>query len=370
MDIYFILLGIVLALPIACSGIRNPTKRNSTILRISVFCVFALMALKAPSVGRDIPGYKRMYETMVYQPWSNYDISWMEWGYEFLMMVFTHIFKASFQTFMVCVYGFVYYSYYRFIKRYSQDYTTSVILYICFTFLSFDMSAVRTVIGVAICLYAIPYAEKPGIKNFLKFFLIAIIAAQIHKSAYIFITVYFIVKIPFSVKSSVFYIGGPVALLLLKSRFYGFINTYLKSVQESSASLGGNLLIYIMSIVLTIYVWIYYKKTHRSYSEMTEDDPHFNAKVAYFSDSGLAMRMIYVGIILQLFGAGTVLTRMAQYFQVFILILMPNNMMRLDQKSRMMVRMILYSLAIVYFIKLTLIPDPLDIVPYKLFWKV
>ena len=36
----------------------------------------------------------------------------------------------------------------------------------------------------------------------------------------------------------------------------------------------------------------------------------------------------------------------------------------------MMVRMILYSLAIVYFIKFTLIPDPLDIVPYKLFWKV
>lgn len=127
-------------------------------------------------------------------------------------------------------------------------------------FLTFDMSAVRTVIGVAICLYAIPYAEKPGIKNFLKFFLIVIIAAQIHKSAYIFVAAYFIIEIHFSVKSSVFYIGGSMALLLLKSQFYGFINTYLKSVQESRTSLGGNLLIYIMSVVLTIYVWIYYKK--------------------------------------------------------------------------------------------------------------
>jgi len=161
-----------------------------------------------------------------------------------------------------------------------------------------------------------------------------------------------------------------MALLLLKSQFYGFINTYLKSVQESRTSLGGNLLIYIMSIVLTIYVWIYYKKPHKSYSEMTEDNSRSSAMATDFSDSGLAMRMIYVGIVLQLFGAGTVLTRMAQYFQVFILILIPNNIMRLDQKSRMMVRMILYSLAIVYFIKLTLIPDPLDIVPYKFFWKV
>lgn len=370
MDIYFALIGMVLILPVACCGIRNLEKRKNAILIISILCLFLLTALKAPSVGKDIAGYKRVYDSMKYQTWDNYDITWMEWGYEFLMMVFTHIFKASFQTFMVCVYGFVYYSYYRFIKRYSQDYTTSVILYICFTFLTFDMSAVRTVIGVAICLYAIPYAEKPGIKNFLKFFLIVIIAAQIHKSAYIFIAVYFIIKIHFSVKSSVFYIGGPMALLLLKSQFYGVINTYLKSVQESRTSLGGNLLIYIMSIVLTIYVWIYYKKTHKSYSEMTEDDSRSSAVAAYFSDSGLAIRMIYVGIVLQLFGAGTVLIRMAQYFQVFILILIPNNIMRLDPKSRMMVRMILYSLAIVYFIKFTLIPDPLDIVPYKLFWKV
>lgn len=370
MDIYFALIGMVLILPVACCGIRNLEKRKNAILIISILCLFLLTALKAPSVGKDIAGYKRVYDSMKYQTWDNYDTTWMEWGYEFLMMAFTHIFKASFQTFMVCVYGFVYYSYYRFIKRYSQDYTTSVILYICFTFLTFDMSAVRTVIGVAICLYAIPYAEKPGIKNFLKFFLIVIIAAQIHKSAYIFVAAYFIIKIHFSVKSSVFYIGGSMALLLLKSQFYGFINTYLKSVQESRTSLGGNLLIYIMSVVLTIYVWIYYKKTHKSYSEMTEDDSRSSAMATDFSDSGLAMRMIYVGIVLQLFGAGTVLTRMAQYFQVFILILIPNNIMRLDQKSRMMVRMILYSLAIVYFIKFTLIPDPLDIVSYKLFWKV
>lgn len=256
MDIYFALIGMVLILPVACCGIRNLEKRKNAILIISILCLFLLTALKAPSVGKDIAGYKRVYDSMKYQTWDNYDTTWMEWGYEFLMMAFTHIFKASFQTFMVCVYGFVYYSYYRFIKRYSQDYTTSVILYICFTFLTFDMSAVRTVIGVAICLYAIPYAEKPGIKNFLKFFLIVIIAAQIHKSAYIFVAAYFIIKIHFSVKSSVFYIGGSMALLLLKSQFYGFINTYLKSVQESRTSLGGNLLIYIMSVVLTIYVWI------------------------------------------------------------------------------------------------------------------
>lgn len=366
MDIYFALIGMVLILPVACCGIRNPEKRKNAILTVSILCLFLLTALKAPSVGKDIAGYKRVYDSMKYQAWNNYDITWMEWGYEFLMMVFTHIFKASFQTFMICIYGFVYYSYYRFFKSYSQDYTTSVILYICFTFLTFDMSAVRTVIGVAICLFAIPYAQRDGIKNFVKYILIVLIAAQIHKSAYVFLAVYFVIKIKLTIKSSVAYIGVPIALLAFKSQFYGIINAYFMAVQESSASLGGNLLVYIASIVLTGFVWIYYKRYNKI---VTEEETSSSGLAGYFSDTGLSMRMIYVGIVLQLFGAGTVLTRMAQYFQIFLLVLIPNNLVRLDLKSRAIVKTILYLLAIMYFVRYSLVPDPLDIVPYEVFWK-
>ena len=227
------------------------------------------------------------------------------------------------------------------------------------------MSAIRTVIGVSICLFAIPYAQKTGIKNSLKFFLIVLIAAQIHKSAYAFLAVYFVIKVTFSVKSSIVYIGAPMALLLFRSQFYGIINTYLKTVQESSISLGGNLLVYIGCMVLTVLVWIYYKRVGNgvdSSGELVSTE-----LTGYFSDTGLAMRMIYFGIILQLFGTGTVLTRMAQYFQIFILVLVPNNLTRLDTKSRVIVKIILYILAIAYFVKYTLIPDPLDIVPYEVF---
>lgn len=368
MDIYFALIGMVLILPVACCGIRNPEKRKNAILTVSILCLFLLTALKAPSVGKDIAGYKRVYDSMKYQTWDNYDITWMEWGYEFLMMVFTHIFKASFQTFMICVYGFVYFSYYRFLKSYSQDYTTSVILYICFTFLTFDMSAVRTMIGVAVCLFAIPYAQRDGIKNFVKYILIVLIAAQIHKSAYVFLAVYFVIKIKLTIKSSVAYIGVPIALLAFKSQFYGIINAYFKTVQESSASLGGNLLVYIASIVLTGFVWIYYRRYNNLI--MNTERTFSNELTGYFSDTGLSMRMIYVGIVLQLFGAGTVLTRMAQYFQIFLLVLIPNNLARLDLKSRTIVKLLLYILAIAYFVRYSLIPDPLDIVPYEVFWHI
>ena len=83
MDIYFALIGMVLILPVACCGIRNLEKRKNAILIISILCLFLLTALKAPSVGKDIAGYKRVYDSMKYQTWDNYDTTWMEWGLSF-----------------------------------------------------------------------------------------------------------------------------------------------------------------------------------------------------------------------------------------------------------------------------------------------
>jgi hypothetical protein len=375
---YFLLITVVLVIPMACSAIKNKEKKDRRILLFSIVAVFLVMALKATSVGRDIVSYKQLYEMMEFRSWNNYDLSWMEWGYELLTMIFVHVFHASFQMFMVCVYAFVYFSYYCFIKRYSKDYTTSVLLYICFTFFTFDTSAVRTMLGVAICLFAVPFAEKKGIKNALIFFVITLVAAQIHKSAYIFIIVYFVIKVKFSFKSALFYIGLPIVTLVLKSKIYSIINLYVKSVQEASSSIGGNMLIYIICLLLTGAVWLFYENKQTdtllidyNQSQLTyEDGIHTQEMVYYFNTTGLAMRMIYMAIIVQLFSAGTVLARMAQYMQLFILVLIPNNVERLNVKSKYIFKMLLYIIAILYFWYFSLAANALDIVPYKFYWNM
>ena len=380
MTMYFLLIGIVLIIPLACAGIHNKEVRDKRILILSMLAVFLLMALKAPTVGRDIDSYRRLYEMMQFRSWQNYDISWMEWGYELLTMVFVHVFHASFQMFMVCVYAFLYYSYYRFFKRYSQDFTTSVLLYICFTFLTFDTSAVRTMLGVGICLFAVPFAEKKGLKNTVIFFVITLLAAQIHKSAYIFFVVYFVIKVKFSIRSAVLYVGIPALLLAFRSRLYVLINLYLKTVSEAGSAVGGNMLIYIICLVLTGAIWYHFDRgagSNKSVAQNEEQMPSpYTASgeegliVDYFNTTGLAMRLIYVGIIMQLFAANSVLARMAQYMQIFILILVPNNLSRLSTRSRIIMKMLLYAFAIIYFWYFSLAANALDIVPYKFFWTV
>ena len=377
MTTYFFLIISVLFIPLACSGIQSKKTRNQYTLLLSIIAVFLIMALKAPSVGRDIISYKNLYEAMEFRSWENYNISWMESGYELLTMVFVRVFHASFQTFMACVYAFLYFSYYVFFKRYSMDYTTSVLLYICFTFFTFDTSAVRTMLGVAICLFAVPYAEKKGIKNALVFFAITLFAAQIHRSAYIFFAVYFVIKYRFSLKTAIFYVGIPALLLLYKGQLYRLISLYFKSVEESDIEVGGNMLVYVTCLVLTIVIWFVYDRRNNDEQaelqpeviEKKEEDNKRQELTNYFNTTALSMRMIYVGLVVLMFSTGSVLARMAQYMLLFVLILVPNNIARLNTRSRVILKWILYIFAIIYFWRFSLMANALDIVPYKTFWN-
>ena len=390
MGIYLGLIAAEICIPFLFARTQNREAREKWTLFFSVFIIFLLMALKAPSVGRDIEGYKSIYELVKYREWGDYNISWMESGYEILMMVFSKVLHAPFQVFMAAIYGFVYCSYYLFLKRYSEDSSTSIIIYICFTFLTFDTSAVRTVLGLAICLQAIPFALKKGAGNALIFAVITLIAAQIHKSAYIFFLAYFIIRIPFNIWSAPFYIGLPALALAYKGELLKIVNLYFKHIGETGSAMGGNLLIYIFSLLLTGFIWYRCERekperiataaekggkdagrrtapgenTGEASAETEEEE---NGEP--FSSTGLAVKMIYAGIFLQLFASGTVLARMAQYMQIFIMVLIPNNIRRLDRKSQIITRLIVYMLAIAYFLKFSLAENALDIVPYIFFWN-
>ena len=374
MSVYFSLVGLTLIIPLALTFfVKNKKNRELYTLMISMFLVFLVVILRAPSVGKDIMGYKRIYENMQYQTWGNFDTTWMEWGYELLMMIFTHIFHASFQTFLVVIYAFVYYSYFNFFRKYSVDYTMSILLYICFTFFTFDLSALRTVLGLAICLLAIPYAQKKGFVNFLVFVAITLVAAQVHKSAYIFLVLYFAIKFDFNRKTAIFYIGLPLLLFIFKGHFFGIINVYFKSVEESKGSIGGNLIIYICSILMTGIIWLNIKSNQKKIMENVTVNENNRSKIdkitKYLKSSGFEVRMVYLGIVLQLFAGNTILSRMGQYAQIFILLLLPNNIKQIDWRSSVIVKYGLIILLILYFWKYSLDANALEIVPYKFFWS-
>lgn len=372
MLIYFLLIGYILSIPLILARVEKDTrKRNAAILFLSLLGIFFVMAMKSQGIGIDTASYKKNYELMSIQPWGKYDITWMESGYEILTMIFTHIFKAPFHIFIIFVYAFVFFSYGLFLKRYSEDYTLSLMLYVCFTFFTFDASAVRTVIGIAICLFAFPFAKKKGFWNFAAFILITLFAAQMHRSAYIFLIIYLIIKIPFNIKTFWIYIGAPLVLFLFRSRLIRFVNLNIKEVEEKAVQIGGNIIFYILAVVLTTLIYITYARDKNFFNSDSHNGAVNNRLIQnYFENNGMMMRILYFNIILQLLFYGTVLIRTAQYAQIFLIVFIPNNIKRLNKKDEVLVKLFLFMFLIWYFWKYSLSVPELSMTPYKFFWNV
>lgn len=329
-------------------------------LIFSLLGVYLVLALKAPSVGRDITGYKRMYDVMRFQQWNDFDVAYFEWGYEFLMMVFAKVFRVSFQQFMACIYAFSTYAYYRFIRRYSKDYTLSVLIYICFTFFTFDMSGIRNALSLAVFLLVFPLAERKSWKANAVYLIVCILAVQLHQSAFVCIPLLILARVSFSGKSIWMYAGVAAAAFALRPILYTWVNLFKNVGEENSISLGGNIILYLLIVVAVYAVWLI---------ERRESGKYFLWKVQHYRDINTQARFVLVGAVVQIFAVGTVLSRFSNYMLVFLIPLIPSIIDRFEERGALILKALCMAFFIWYFYTYSLAPNSLDILPYRFFWS-
>lgn len=351
MTLYIGLIIFILFLPFVLSIVfRNNV--DSKCLVLSMIAIFVIMALKSTSVGRDTAGYERMYVSFFKANWNNYDLYWTEWGYETLEMIFTHFFKFNFYQFVASIYAFMCFSYYKFWKRYSSDYTLSIIIYICFGSFVFDLSGVRNALAIAIFLLAVPYAEEKGLKNSIKYFVLVLIAAQIHHSAYVGILFFFFIKWAFP---SIVYVISPFVILVLRPILFPIIKLISNKELSVEIQAGGNVIFYIMVLILPIILGISWKNASVETEEVVE---------LFFQSIAMQMRALYLGILLLLLAGTSTFNRIANFGLFFVTILLPNSLAFLKQSSRGIVKILLYLFLFSYFWIFKISANELDFLPY------
>ena len=375
MAIYFALIFIILLAPRGIQAIvKNERQAKKISLIISFFAILLVCVLRAHTVGRDILGYKTMYDSYArISTISQMDLYWTEPGYELLEMVCKHYLRLDWQVFMGIIYTYCMISYFLFIKRYSEDYSLSLLTYVCFSFFVFDLSAIRNMMGLATCLWAYPFIEKKNIKSFILFLLVVLVAVQFHLSAYMFLLIYVITVIPFNRLTSIFYLFAPIFIFAFRSSIMSFvIATFKEHSVDQGISLGGNAIFYLIVLLFGVYEWYLeqngkpdrYSLHDRSLptcaSAAQNQQMMFNypLKIFYFS----SVMMIFVG--------ENTLVRVAQYGLIFMIILLPNMVSRLQEKDRVLVKGIAISFLIFYFYYYKLRLNDLDILPYRFFWEV
>lgn len=347
---YICLIVFVFLLPIFLKIIFK-NNINNKYLFLSIIAIFLILSLKSTSVGTDTYGYEKMYESFFRASWNNYDLYWTEWGYETLEMIFTHFFNFDFYQFEAILYAFICFSYYNFWKKYSSDYTLSMIIYICFGSFVFDLSGIRNALALSIFLFAVPYIKEKEIKNILKYFLIVLIAAQIHKSAYVCILLFLFVRYSYPVIS---YLLFPIIVLIFRPLLSPLITVISGKELATGIQAGGNLFFYIIVLLLPIVFILIKSKGVISKSIISD----------YLALNSTGIKMMYFSILLMLLAGESTFNRVANYGLFFMTILLPNSLVVLDKRTRTIIKMILYFFLLCYFWIFKLSINELNMLPY------
>lgn len=347
------------------SVLRSKSETSFLALKLSMFVLFLVFSLRAPSVGRDIPGYVNMYNSFTHASFDSFNLYWTERGYNFIELIANKYLNLSWQSFLAIIYGSITISYYHFFKRYSYNPIYSLIVYLLLGYFILDLSALRTAIALSICLYAVPFAQKKDIKSLFIYILIVILAAQFQRGAYIFLMLYFVQRIILNMYTIIIAFILPVFVFLFRTQIMKFlIANFRHNGTDSGVGIGGSVVMYTAIVLFSSAVLYFYKKRKNQQAQV---DITKNEEL--YQNVSMPIKMLYFGVLLQVFLGQIALVRMAQFGLFFTTVLIPNTLNMLDNKSKRIFYVLITSLLILFFYFFKYLVNELDFLPYVPFWE-
>lgn len=148
----------------------------------------------------------------------------------FFQSFFRHHISPNYHLFFVLIAFFTITSFLRFIRRYTEDFTFSILLFFSLGLYVFNLAATKQCIAMAVLLFAIPPLLKG---KYWKFYLIVLIATLFHTYAVMFAVLPLFTKHPWT---AITYISVFAVVFVLLT-FEESITTFL----EQAENLGKNI---------------------------------------------------------------------------------------------------------------------------------
>lgn len=366
MTIYVVLLLAILFAMLAEHsnwGAAKPQRRSDALLNILFLLIFLVFALRASSVGRDLPGYERMYENTKTVPWSDFDYVYFENGYILLMKVCIAI-RMSFQGFLAVVAAITLLPIYILIRRYSTDKCLSCLIYVSYIIFEFDLTGLRQAMAMSIVLLAIMSLMEKKKWYILRFLLLVWIASQFHKSALIAIIVLPLCSIKDLRAFTAVVVVGTVISLFLRSSLFQYIKLIFgKDTFNLDAGLHIGSNVFFMTVLAAFFLLaLYFMRNNLSFAT--------NEKKFWVAQNELLYKIFLIGIMAAVFFGMETSARSFMYFTQAIFVLLPNSTLSLTRKSAVLFKFVFVAFFVWFFFTNTLIPNNFDIVPYRFYWTL
>lgn len=339
-------------------------KNNPKALFFVFLCIFLVSALRAPSVGRDLPGYIREYELTKTVPFWNFRYVYFEKGFILFMKICAWI-GLSNQTFIVVTSFIIIAPVYYFIKKYSSNYILSSLIYVCYQFFEFDLTAIRQAMAMSICLLAFVIAIEKNKWWIPKFIAVVTIATFIHKGSF---AVFFI--LPFVIaggimKTTMYIFVASLVLLLGRGYFLAYIKDFFqKGHMDVTADLyiGANFLFQLFwGVAFVILVTRYEANSLENTYQIADIKNCFIEMEKNIIVMGKIFLLTFP--LSLLFGMDST-ARSTMYVSQVIMILLPEVSNLITENSKRIFNAGCIIFFVLFFLTNTLISNNFDIVPY------
>lgn len=358
MGIYILLYLYIILLSVAFYNKVTTSKGKKLFLGFAFIPMFLIQALRGYTIGEDTAGYIYHYHMIGNMGWNSLDFTYngFEPGYIFLNKVVAFLSDNNTTIFLAVVSGIIMVGFSIFIYYNSTNVILSTMLFVALNHFFTSMVSLRQYIAIAFLINSFYFFRKRKLGIML---LLCATSFLFHKSSIIFsaliLGLYFI-KLTRNKILLLIGIGltGAVcfpSLLALALRILPKYNYYFIFIQNFTNAMGiGKIrIIYLSFEIALIGIILVVKK--------------YGNRDFY----ALAMITSVAAISILLQGKIPYLWRLSYYFEVYLIILIPNIFYKKTSNGYLYKISIFASITIFYVY--LLLTNAAEIVPYKMFFR-
>lgn len=315
MEVYFSLLFFVVLIYFYSNIKKNilgtdQVKISNVILFIFLWLVSGLRS----DVGTDFIAYKNYFENLQYY---SFDYPLYEKGYYALNFVVS-LFTTNSQFVMMLTSFIILFLINKTLLNYSNSYLMSVFLFITMYYYLNSFNLVRQYIVVAILFFSLKFIIK---ENFKKFIVSVIIASLFHITALIMIPFYWILKKRFSTMTYVVLIFATIGLSFATPAIVGIVSRLIpKFALYTHYEFEGASSFSVILITLSLFVFSIFNK-----NKLIKTNKH----------GWIYVNAVYFALLFSILSTKNILFfRVAIYFYIYCLLLIPICLLILDKKVR------------------------------------
>lgn len=306
---------------------KASTKIVSYIFSIIAFTSMLVISGLRYYVGTDYSTYKNIYDTI---NTTDIESSVSEIGYYFLNK-FIYTINSDSQMIFIATSFIILLLIFITVNKYCDKFELALYLYITLFHFYASFNVIRQYIAIAITFYAVRYIIE---HKFYKYLIAIIIASSFHTTAIIMIPFYFICKIKMDTREYLYgSIIGIISLLAFEKIFELCINLIPRYTEykESVLFTYGSASAVIVYGIIFIIIYMFRK------SLIELDDKNI-----------IYMNFLFVSVLISILTIkGVLFARIAGFFNIYAIILIPNLVDLLKKKEK---RIIYYSILCVGYL--------------------